>query len=60
VIAPLGADPATAALADTARTALSGATSLAALIAAGTLVLGLLATLRIRPASRREPLVPVA
>jgi EmrB/QacA subfamily drug resistance transporter len=56
VIAPLAADPATAALADAARTALSGATSLAALVAAGTLVLGLLATLRIRPAARTEPI----
>jgi EmrB/QacA subfamily drug resistance transporter len=56
--APVG--DTTAALADAARAALSGATSVGALIAAGTLVLGLLATLRIRPASRSEPLVPVA
>jgi hypothetical protein len=56
VIAPFAADPATAAVAEAARTALSGATATAALVAAGTLVLGLLASLRIRPtAAPAEP-----
>lgn len=53
VIAPLAADPATAVVAEVARTALSTATATAALVAAGALVLGLLASLRIRPA--RQP-----
>lgn len=48
VIPAFAADPATAAVADVARTALSSATSTAALVAAATLVLGLLATFRIR------------
>ncbi len=48
-IGPLAADPATAAAAEIARQALSSATATSALVAAGALVLGLLATLRIRP-----------
>ncbi|MBN9097667.1 MAG: DHA2 family efflux MFS transporter permease subunit [Pseudonocardia sp.] len=52
VIGPLAADPATAGAAGVARQALSGATATSALVAAGALVLGLLASLRIRSAER--------
>ncbi len=59
VIGPLAANPATAAAAEVARQALSSATATSALVAAGALVLGLLATLRIRPSvaptARTEP-----
>ncbi len=47
-ITPLAADPATRAAADVAASALSHATSTAAYVAAGALVLGFLASLRIR------------
>ncbi|MBL7258795.1 DHA2 family efflux MFS transporter permease subunit [Paractinoplanes lichenicola] len=51
-IAPLAADPATATVADAARTAMADGIALGSAIAAGLLLLGLVATLLI-PATRR-------
>ena len=48
-IAPLTADPTTRAAGEAAASAFSHATGIAALVAAGALVLGLLATRRLRP-----------
>ncbi|MCR8671440.1 MFS transporter [Agrococcus sp. HG114] len=51
-IAALAADPSTAFVADAARAAMTDGTALAAWIAAAALVVGLLSSLRIRPAGR--------
>ncbi|MBP3042686.1 DHA2 family efflux MFS transporter permease subunit [Arthrobacter jiangjiafuii] len=54
-IAALGADPQTAYIADAARAAMTDGASLAAWIAAGALLIGLLTSLRIRPVSGAKP-----
>ncbi|MBU2667431.1 DHA2 family efflux MFS transporter permease subunit [Actinoplanes bogorensis] len=54
VIAPLAANPATASVAEAARNAMADGIALGAFIAAGLLLLGLLATLLI-PANRPQP-----